>query len=477
MRLKAFTGIVLTVFLLGILTLAFNVQQVAASVEVDWWPMFCHDLNRTGYSTSTAPNTNNTIWTYTTGGDVYSSPAVVDGRVYVGSDDNKVYCLEASTGAHIWNYTTGGGLRNPAVAGGKVYVGSDDDKVYCLEASTGAHIWNYTTGADVWSSPTVVDGKVYVGSWDKKVYCLEASTGAHIWNYTTGGAIGSSPTVADGVVYTGSGDNKVYCLDASTGAHIWNYTTGDIVGPSPAVVDGKVYVGSYDGKVYCLDASTGAHIWNYTTGDQVLSSAAVAGGRVYVGSYDSNFYCLDASTGALMWSYTTGDTVSSSPAVVGGIVYVGSWDDKVYAFGSLVLSTDSAGNSKATFDLSDDVYVRGEGFTADTSVTIYLIPDGADASPSNAVATASATTDTSGDLPATLVWSQPLTLGEYDVWVDENQNGVLDGADVWNSQSIGIYPLDVIPELFTLTSMLAIFIIITTAVTIYKRRQFKNPIH
>jgi outer membrane protein assembly factor BamB len=199
MLFKAITGIMLTVFLLGTLTLTFNVQPVAASVEVDWWPMFRHDLNHTGYSTSTAPNTNNTIWNYTTGSEVNSCPAVVDGRVYVGSNDNKVYCLDASTGAHIWNYTTGSDVWNcPAVVDGRVYVGSWDAKVYCLDASTGAHIWNYTTAIGVWSSAAVVGGRVYVGSWDRKFYCLDASTGAHIWNYTTGDTVASCPAVAGG---------------------------------------------------------------------------------------------------------------------------------------------------------------------------------------------------------------------------------------------------------------------------------------
>jgi len=157
---------------------------------IDWWPMFHHDLSHTGYSTSTAPNTNNTIWNYPTDDNVYSSPAVVDGKVYVGSDDRKVYCLNASTGAHIWNYTTGSFVRSsPAVDDGKVYVGSYDNKTYCLDATTGAHIWNYPTGHFVWSSPAVADGKVYVGSHDGKVYCLNASAASmtpnerEIWNY------------------------------------------------------------------------------------------------------------------------------------------------------------------------------------------------------------------------------------------------------------------------------------------------------
>ena len=36
-------------------------------------------------------------WTYTTGDDVISSPAVTGGTVYIGSDDNKVYALDAGS--------------------------------------------------------------------------------------------------------------------------------------------------------------------------------------------------------------------------------------------------------------------------------------------------------------------------------------------------------------------------------------------
>ena len=90
-------------------------------------------------------------WSYTTGGDVASSPAVANGVVYVGSDDdNNVYALNASTGAKLWSYTTGGEVdSSPAVANGVVYVGSYDGNVYALNASTGALLWSYTTGGVV----------------------------------------------------------------------------------------------------------------------------------------------------------------------------------------------------------------------------------------------------------------------------------------------------------------------------------------
>jgi outer membrane protein assembly factor BamB len=53
--------------------------------------------------------------------------------VYIGSDDNNLYALSASTGAPLWNYTTGGSVESsPAVANGVVYVGSDDGNVYAF---------------------------------------------------------------------------------------------------------------------------------------------------------------------------------------------------------------------------------------------------------------------------------------------------------------------------------------------------------
>ena len=184
---------------------------------LDDWTMFHHDQYNTGESTSTGPESSNLLWSYTTWGySVRSSPAVVDGRVYFGSNDNNFYCLNALTGEHIWNYSTGNQVRSsPAVADGRVYVGSDNRSVYCLNALSGLQIWKYTIGSVVDSSPAIADGKVYVGAWDDRVYCLDAGTGNQIWNYTTQWLIDSSPAVTDGRVYIGSNDWKIYCFGSA----------------------------------------------------------------------------------------------------------------------------------------------------------------------------------------------------------------------------------------------------------------------
>src|SRR3984957_3804871 len=102
-----------------------------------------------------------------------SSAAVADGVVYVGSYDGYVYALNAATGVKLWSFATGGEVfSSPAVANGVVYVGSNDQNVYALNATTGAKLWSYTAGYDVTSSPVVVDGVVYIGAEDGNVYAL-----------------------------------------------------------------------------------------------------------------------------------------------------------------------------------------------------------------------------------------------------------------------------------------------------------------
>ncbi len=64
---------------------------------------------------------------------VYSSPAVANGMVYVGSEDNNVYARNASTGVELWQYATGNAVySSPAVANGVVYVGSTDSNLYAF---------------------------------------------------------------------------------------------------------------------------------------------------------------------------------------------------------------------------------------------------------------------------------------------------------------------------------------------------------
>jgi outer membrane protein assembly factor BamB len=249
------------------------------------------------------PNTSNESWydapPDNTFADGWSSPAVVDGVVYIGESGyytelnghridrvlwGGVFALNASSGDKLWNYGINGFVESsPAVVNGVVYVGSSDNHVYALNATNGAQLWNYPTGGGA-SSPAVVDGVVYVTAGNN-FYALNASNGKKLWNYTTGSGA-SSPAVANGVVYIGFGDDSLYALNATNGDKLWNYTAASGYS-SPAVVGDVVYFGSGD-SLYALNANNGDKLWNYTGGG---SSPVVADGVVYFG-LGSRVYAL-----------------------------------------------------------------------------------------------------------------------------------------------------------------------------------------
>ncbi len=355
--------------------LEYNTNPTTSN-NIDWWPMFHHDPNNTGYSTSYGPDTNNVLWTFNasgivnspsvvdgkiffgtdkvgspvwpksfvycidtdgneiwaskTSGDLDSSPSVVDGKVYIGNENGNVYCLDAKNGDYIWSAKPGDrAVSSPIVVDDKVTIGSMDGNVYCLDADTGEKIWSNQIGIDIRSSPAVVNGKVYIGN-----YCLDANTGNKIWRSEIGNSLVSSPAVYNNKIYIGSVDEKVHCLDADTGEKIWSYHTGSmILQSSPAIAYGKVYVGTAFRYVYCLDADNGDYIWSVKTGGCLVSSPAVCDGKVYIGSFDRNLYCLDAYTGSKIWNYQTNETIDCSTAIANGKGYIGS-GDKLYCFGS-----------------------------------------------------------------------------------------------------------------------------------------------
>ena len=61
------------------------------------------------------------------------APAIAGNRVVVGSSDGKVYVLDVTTGAKVWEFESGGGFTaSPAVAAGKIVIGDVDGRVYLI---------------------------------------------------------------------------------------------------------------------------------------------------------------------------------------------------------------------------------------------------------------------------------------------------------------------------------------------------------
>lgn len=250
---------------------------------------------------------------------VSSSPAVVNGRLYLHDG-----AYNADNGSMLWTQK----LETPAVANGCVY--TVGPAVYCLDNETGEVKWDTESqGSDNWAIPTVYNGNVYSRNENGKVACFDGTNGDVVWEITIEDDRATSLSASNGFVYFHSfDDEKIRCLNADDGTEVWSFDAGGLSGSKPAIKDGFVYI-SKD-KIYCLNALTGAKVWEYITPSSVYSSPAITEKYVYVSDGDYCLLCLDRETGEKVWSYETEDNVKSSPAVMGGNVYVGSKDGWLY---------------------------------------------------------------------------------------------------------------------------------------------------
>jgi len=271
-------------------------------------------------------------------------PAVADGVVYVGGPRNTLYAIDADTGEEIWQALGGrfdALVSSPAIVDGKVYVGSAaDGNFYALDAATGQIEWSAKVGW-IKASPAVVDGVVYVIQKSLNVYAFDAATGEEQWMFEAGNLVASylsSPAVADDTVYAFSNyDSYLYAIDTASGQSRWAYSVPitdsafNSLNASPAVANGTVYIGGSNG-LSAIDATTGQERWTFAADRMLDSSPVVVDGIVYAASSET-FYAIDAETGQQIWSTPSESTLLSTPAIVDGVIYLafGRW---LVAFGN-----------------------------------------------------------------------------------------------------------------------------------------------
>lgn len=347
------------------------------------WPIFRGNRAFTGVSTTTIPDEPVLVWTFKTKDSVFSSAAIADGVVYVGSMDEHLYAVQLSDGKEIWKFKAADSIEAPVFVHNKVvYVSDMSGVLYALSAEKGDLKWKYETSGKITGSANVIadtDGnalQIVVGSHDKKLYGVNATTGKNVWTYTTENYINGSPAVHDnqivfggcdaylhivgfdgagiatiktgsyiagsaslsgGQAFVGNYGNQLLCADMETEDIVWRFGDEDDGSPffsSPAVAADRVIAGSRDNKVYCLDRKNGKEIWSFATRDQVDSSPVVCRDRVIAASCDNRIYILNLNNGKMIWSYQTGGEIKASPAVASGMIVIGSDDGYIYAFGA-----------------------------------------------------------------------------------------------------------------------------------------------
>ncbi len=280
-------------------------------------------------------------WQVRLGGQIFASPVVADGVVFIGTSGGVFNAVNARDGSFAWTFAAGCAIYGAAAVDDAVYFGCDDGHLYKLDRKTGKQQWRYRLSDAVsrvlphpqvfaweWQAPepVVADGVVYLGAADGGFHAVDANTGARRWRFDTGAAIHNGAAIDGARVVVGSSDHFVYSLERASGKELWRVDTRAAIDATPVLHDGRVLVGNRGAGLYSLDAATGAEQWRlYFWGSWVESTPVVADGTIYIGSSDlRRVSAIDPANGHVRrrtdvygWSWGT-------PLVRGDRLYVGA---------------------------------------------------------------------------------------------------------------------------------------------------------
>lgn len=364
--------------------------------------MFRGDSGNRGVSGSASPGRPRVLWDRDTGvPEIGSTPAVAYGRVFVNTIEG-LLALDAATGEVAWRAPEARGFSSPAVFDGSVFVGSSNGTAYRLNSTDGEVEWAASllveTGfSGLSSSPKIVFDWVFIGTFNEsggpgEVVSLWASNGSVRWRTPTESVHFSSPAYANGSVYVGVAGRYnttsqitfdppygVLALDAATGEERWFFETSGSVSASPAIADGRVIVPAKDGLVYAVDMQTGTEAWSTAVAAGV-SSAAVVGDTAYVGGgafgAEGRVTAIDLSTGSERWSFAPNGPVQASVTYADGRIFSAS----NVANGTIYAVTAADGRLAWQFTptppqyvLSSPVVADGVVFAASDNGHVYAI--------------------------------------------------------------------------------------------------------
>ena len=280
-----------------------------------------------------------------------------DGRAYADNGVGEVVALDAKTGAPIWTVKPGGPLRGaPTLAFGAVYVISQDNQIYALNAADGKVLWNEAasqgqTNVFGVAAPAAGQGTVIAGYSSGELAAYRYENGRELWLdalartsiSTEVGAltdVDADPIIDNGRVYALGQGGRMAAYELVTGQRIWELNLAGI--STPAVAGEWIFVLTDDARLITIARNNGKVRW--LTQLQEWKNAkkrknrifwtgpVLAGNRLWVVSSRGRVMSVDVLTGVASNFQELGGSFSLAPIVANKTLYMLDNDGKIYAF-------------------------------------------------------------------------------------------------------------------------------------------------
>lgn len=126
----------------------------------------CIDAGQTGTTTATAQ-----VWSYPLERHCMSTPAVTNDLVFIGDCGHHIHCIDRKTGQGVWKIDAEGEIwGSPLVADGKVYIGTHAGQLWVLKAGRELEVISQIDlQAPIQGTPIAANGVLFVAAMNRLV--------------------------------------------------------------------------------------------------------------------------------------------------------------------------------------------------------------------------------------------------------------------------------------------------------------------
>jgi outer membrane protein assembly factor BamB len=270
-----------------------------------------------------------------------------NGRVYVTTGLGDVAVLEAATGRLVWKVRPAGPLRgSPTVALNAVYVMTQNNEIYALNAADGAPLWSESgsigqTGVFGVAAPAVGQGTIVAGYSSGELVAYRYENGRGLWSdalartslSTQVGVltdIDADPIIDRGRVFALGQGGRMAAYELVSGQRIWELNLAGI--STPAVAGDWIFVITDEAKLLCIARSSGKVRWvtqlqryrnEKKKSDPVYwSGPTLAGSRLWMANSRGEVWSAAAVDGSIAQFTRLGDPITLPPVVANSTLYI-----------------------------------------------------------------------------------------------------------------------------------------------------------
>jgi outer membrane protein assembly factor BamB len=269
----------------------------------------------------------------------YSTPLVI-GRddIYIVSNSGVVRKLSLSSGVmeiptEIWTSELEEKvISTPVLVDGHIYIATDQGSIFKLAANSGEILQRWPTGTDrIWSTLHVFQNRLVVTDISKgQMFFLDLIAGEVTFNLDLGGGVPGDGLFVNQTGYMGTFGSELLKIDLTKPKIDWRAPTDGWIVGQPVIDGSNLYAATSRGAIYAFDINSGSVLWSRSYPESNFRARPVIyRDSLLVVDRDGLVFALELDTGKKLWESATGRETDANPILIEDVLILLTKDNQL----------------------------------------------------------------------------------------------------------------------------------------------------